>query len=348
VAYCEVCRLSHRKDAIACEACSHPLGSAPDWSAVRGSRDSHGRQALVALAVVVGMLLLNYWVWGGAGYILALGPVAWLVRSAMRYRVLARAVAHQDEPPTTPQEPAAASTPRPTRLRGRALAVWVGLTIVTVASVPLLFWRTSPSPHLVAAAIPLGASEVLLDIGPIDRKSTWVVYGFDGSPRRAWGDQPLPGGLYLSQSGVLQRSDVTQESREQLDPAAWSRGRGHTNFLKNPLDGVIRVDGPPGVLVERLDSPGDSLLERVQDEGAVVWSKRLSALLGPVKSEPEAIDLRHVQMQSDGSLLVILNVFWSSVFAVGHPVSDALCRFVFVDSATGAVVRRVDIQRPSI
>jgi hypothetical protein len=84
VAYCEVCRLSHRKDAIVCEACSHPLGGAPGWSAVRGRRDSHLRHSLVALAVVVGMLLLNYWMWGGAGYILALGPVAWLVRS-IRY-----------------------------------------------------------------------------------------------------------------------------------------------------------------------------------------------------------------------------------------------------------------------
>jgi hypothetical protein len=43
------------------------------------------------------MLWLNVVLFGGAGYIVAMAPVVWLVMSGYRYRVLSRCVARAAE-----------------------------------------------------------------------------------------------------------------------------------------------------------------------------------------------------------------------------------------------------------
>jgi hypothetical protein len=90
---CEVCGLPHRRGVAICEDCRHVLGRAPDWPAIRGRRSSYATQCGAALAVTVGMLWLNFVLFGGAGYIVAMAPVVWLVMSGYRYRVLSTCLA---------------------------------------------------------------------------------------------------------------------------------------------------------------------------------------------------------------------------------------------------------------
>jgi len=94
---CEVCGLPHRPGVAICEDCGHAIGQVPDWQAIRGKRSSCARQFGAALAVTVCMLWLNIVLFGGAGYIVAMGPVVWLVMSGYRYRVLSRCLARTAE-----------------------------------------------------------------------------------------------------------------------------------------------------------------------------------------------------------------------------------------------------------
>lgn len=85
---CEVCRLPHRRGVAFCEACGHLLGREPDWQAIRRQRTRHARNFMAALALVLGMLALNEWLFGGVGYVLYMPPVVWLAFSGYRHRLL--------------------------------------------------------------------------------------------------------------------------------------------------------------------------------------------------------------------------------------------------------------------
>lgn len=93
---CEVCGLLHQRGVYRCDDCHHCLGQAPDWREVRGRRDALAREMGGAFALVAGMLALNLWLFGGVGYIVVLAPVVWLVKTAYRYRVLAKSVRRQE------------------------------------------------------------------------------------------------------------------------------------------------------------------------------------------------------------------------------------------------------------
>jgi len=53
-------------------------------------------QSVAAFVVLLGMLALNVAIFGGRGYIVALGPVVWLFVSANRWRILSERLRSQD------------------------------------------------------------------------------------------------------------------------------------------------------------------------------------------------------------------------------------------------------------
>jgi hypothetical protein len=73
-----------------CEDCGHLLGREPNWETTRGRRSAYARNFVIALVLVVAMLALNEVLFGGAGYILYMPPVVWLVFSGYRHRVLSK------------------------------------------------------------------------------------------------------------------------------------------------------------------------------------------------------------------------------------------------------------------
>lgn len=94
---CEVCGLPHQHGVATCEDCEHVLGNVPDWSSIRGRRASYARQFATAFVTTMAMLWLNFTLFGGAGLIVLLAPVVWLVMSGYRYRVLSRFLARSTD-----------------------------------------------------------------------------------------------------------------------------------------------------------------------------------------------------------------------------------------------------------
>lgn len=93
IVHCELCRLPHREDVEECEECGHLLGTAVDWKALEAELPALLRKALLGIAMVLGILALNILAFGGAGYIVLLGPVYWTVMRIYRYRIFARRLA---------------------------------------------------------------------------------------------------------------------------------------------------------------------------------------------------------------------------------------------------------------
>lgn len=96
--HCEVCALPHRRTARVCEECGHQLGSTPNWELLRHKLADLQTRFWIGVAAIIGMVVLNILLFGGAGFILALAPFAWTVFSAVQYRALAKALqAHRDK-----------------------------------------------------------------------------------------------------------------------------------------------------------------------------------------------------------------------------------------------------------
>lgn len=87
---CPLCGLAHRQGATVCDGCHHPLNQPLDKKA----RQQQLRQSKIGMfggAALVALMLLANVVWfGGAGGILLVAPLGWLVISATRYRALTR------------------------------------------------------------------------------------------------------------------------------------------------------------------------------------------------------------------------------------------------------------------
>ncbi len=96
IIYCEVCALHHRAGVERCEECKHLLGTPANWGDVRDELSHLNGQVLLGAGALLGMVALNYWAFGGAGYIILLAPVVWAVTNFYRRRVLVKALAREN------------------------------------------------------------------------------------------------------------------------------------------------------------------------------------------------------------------------------------------------------------
>jgi hypothetical protein len=99
IVYCEVCELPHRRGAAVCEQCKHALGSTPNWERLRAELPELRNKVLVGVAATLLMIVGSGWLFGGGGYIVAMGPMTWAVATAFRWRVLAKRLAKRGGPP---------------------------------------------------------------------------------------------------------------------------------------------------------------------------------------------------------------------------------------------------------
>jgi hypothetical protein len=88
--YCEVCRLPHRRGVVRCEDCGHQLGSPPDWEGMRETLRHLRVKITIGIVALVAMLVGNFALFGGAGFIILTAPIGWTVFGVYRYRVISR------------------------------------------------------------------------------------------------------------------------------------------------------------------------------------------------------------------------------------------------------------------
>ena len=89
---CELCGLPHRDDAVECDRCEHRLGTQPNWDALRDELPELKSKMLVGAVALMGMIALNVMVFGGAGYVILVAPIGWIMFSGYRYRVLSEQI----------------------------------------------------------------------------------------------------------------------------------------------------------------------------------------------------------------------------------------------------------------
>ncbi len=95
--YCEVCRLPHRRGVTLCEVCGHYLGSKPDWEGIRGELPPLRTKMVVGMVTLLAMIAANAFLFGGAGYVIALAPLGWIASSAYRHHVLSTHLKNADQ-----------------------------------------------------------------------------------------------------------------------------------------------------------------------------------------------------------------------------------------------------------
>ena len=86
--YCKVCGLPDRKGVARCEACEHELGTALDWDALRARLPGLRKKILWGLFVLAGFVVGSCAAWGGGGYVIAIGPIGWIVWHGYQYRLI--------------------------------------------------------------------------------------------------------------------------------------------------------------------------------------------------------------------------------------------------------------------
>jgi hypothetical protein len=94
---CPLCRVPHRAGASRCDACGQPLDEPPDLGALDAERLNRKLQVVGAIATILLMLVLNYWVFGGGAYAVALAPFGWLLWAWTRLHALNRNLARLAE-----------------------------------------------------------------------------------------------------------------------------------------------------------------------------------------------------------------------------------------------------------
>ena len=87
---CEICDLSHRRTAVRCDGCDHVLGTTPDWDGLRAELPRLKRQMAKGGAAFVAMIALNMALFGGAGYIVLIAPIGWVMDSVLRHRSISQ------------------------------------------------------------------------------------------------------------------------------------------------------------------------------------------------------------------------------------------------------------------
>ncbi len=216
-----------------------------------------------------------------------------------------------------------------------------------VLALALVFKRASHSPCLVAAAITLPDKEILLLVGPIDRRPVWMVYGLDGRPHRAWGARPLPGGIIEDKGGRLRDPTAKPEPIDELEAGMSRLAPGQVRYFSDLVGSrLVHFREPSGILLERWAGGANSehLLQRVNLDGSLVWSESLATLLGRKSFVPNATELRHAHVDVDARTLILVVQEFST--QSGPPVGAALSRLVIVDPASGRARRRADILEP--
>jgi hypothetical protein len=92
---CEVCRLAHRRKAERCDRCNHALGTPVDWAKLEAELPSLRGQIAAGVVLFVVMMALNLIVFGGAGAIVLLAPIGWVLFSGYRLNVLLGVLRHR-------------------------------------------------------------------------------------------------------------------------------------------------------------------------------------------------------------------------------------------------------------
>ena len=63
---------------------------------MRDEYEARKRDMVIAVGLLVGMLVLNELLFGGAGFVIATAPIGWFIWSWIRFRALKRALARLD------------------------------------------------------------------------------------------------------------------------------------------------------------------------------------------------------------------------------------------------------------
>lgn len=93
IIHCELCGVPYQLGATVCDGCSHVLGTTPDWAGLRAELAPLKQRIYFAVALLVVMVAINAWAFGGAGYVILAAPVGWGVASGYRYRLLSERLA---------------------------------------------------------------------------------------------------------------------------------------------------------------------------------------------------------------------------------------------------------------
>jgi hypothetical protein len=87
--HCEMCELACMKSAkgTKCERCAHTLGSSVDLTQLREEVQNYKRQIWAGVTLVVAMLVLNWMILQGAGGLLLIAPLGWVVWGYRELRI---------------------------------------------------------------------------------------------------------------------------------------------------------------------------------------------------------------------------------------------------------------------
>ena len=89
---CPLCGVPHRTAAVTCDGCGQPLHVRPDLAGMKAEYRRRRYHMAGSLAVIVGMLVVNWALFGGGAYVIALAPIGWFGWSWTRARTLKRAL----------------------------------------------------------------------------------------------------------------------------------------------------------------------------------------------------------------------------------------------------------------
>jgi hypothetical protein len=85
---CPLCDQLHASSAERCEDCGQPLHEALDFERLRDEHDARRRNVGLAVAAFVAMIAINFGLFGGGGFFIALAPLSWLAWNWRRWRAL--------------------------------------------------------------------------------------------------------------------------------------------------------------------------------------------------------------------------------------------------------------------
>ena len=88
--YCDLCRLPHRPGTLLCEDCGHELGTPPNWHALEQELPRLRASIALGFLALAGTVGLNLALFGGAGYVVLLAPIGWIVQGGYRYAILTK------------------------------------------------------------------------------------------------------------------------------------------------------------------------------------------------------------------------------------------------------------------
>jgi hypothetical protein len=81
---------------VTCDGCGGRLDAVPDVAEMRDEYARRKRDMALAVASIVGMIVLNGLVFGGGAFVILTAPIGWFLWSLFRFRALKGALARQD------------------------------------------------------------------------------------------------------------------------------------------------------------------------------------------------------------------------------------------------------------